>query len=104
MKKIKIIVVEPNKQPYVKEINSESDLYSIVYFPYASISLADNIKVIYSTNADTENRQFFKYNRTIKGTDFYSNFVILKKDNEEMVSLTEKEIKEYISKLLKGSD
>ena len=44
MKIIKILVVEPNKEPYVKEIkNNISSIYGIVYFPFEELKIVGNI-------------------------------------------------------------
>ena len=52
MKKIKILVIYPNKQPTIEEIKgNEEGLYGLVYFPYEQIELEKDIYLIYSKEA-----------------------------------------------------
>lgn len=93
MSVIKILVVQPNKQPYIKEIKNNIDsIYGLVYYPYSEIELEKNIYLIYSKEAEKNN---FAICRNFRNFNIYSNFVIVKKENDKYDSLTEKEIIKY---------
>ena len=93
MSVIKILVVQPNKQPYIKEIKNNIDsIYGLVYYPYKEVELEKNIYLICSKEAENNN---FSICRKLKDMNIYSNFVIVKKENNKYNSLTEKEIIKY---------
>lgn len=94
MNKVKILLVCPNKQPIVKEINNNiSELYGFVYYPYYEIKLEENVFLICSKEAKENG---FPLCRTYKNTKIYSNFVILAKKSNKLVSLEEEQINFYI--------
>lgn len=98
MEKVRIIVIEPSKQPYVKEIKNNIDsLYGLVYYPYEQIELEKNTYLIYSK--ETENNQF-PLCRKLEGLTIFSNFVIVEKEGNKFISLSEDKISKY-SKIFK---
>ncbi len=93
MKKIKILVIYPNKQPTIEEIKgNEEGLYGLVYFPYEQIELEKDIYLIYSKEAK-ENE--FPLCRIYKGKKIYSNFVIVAKEFNTYKSLNKEQINKY---------
>ena len=96
MNVIKILVVEPDKQPYVKEIkNSISEIYGFVYFPFEINEIDKNIILISSLGAKGLNDKIFKANRIYNNKIIYSNFVLIGKNIKDYTSLTEEQIKIY---------
>lgn len=94
MNLIKIVVVQPNKQPYIKEIKNNMDsIYGLVYYPYKEIELEKNIYLVYSKEAEKENLPIC---RKMKDLNIYSNFVIVKKDNGKLLSLNNTQLEKYI--------
>lgn len=90
---VKIIIVQPNKQPYVKEVKNNIDsIYGLVYYPYQEIELEKNIYLIYSKEAENNN---FPICRSFRSMNIYSNFVIVKKDKDNFISLSNAEINKY---------
>lgn len=93
---IKILVVEPNKQPYIKEVkNNITPIYGLVYFPFEILELEENIILISSMGARESNDKCFVANRIYNDKILYSNFVILGKQKEEFTSLSNEQIKKY---------
>lgn len=93
MKKIKILVIYPNKQPTIEEIKgNEEGLYGLVYFPYEQIELEKDIYLIYSKEAK-ENE--FPLCRIYKGKKIYSNFVIVAEEFNTYKSLNKEQINKY---------
>ncbi len=91
MKNIKILVVEPDKEPYIKRINNINyDLYGIVYYPYKKMKLEENLYLIYSKDA-TLNKGL-KRNRIVNGIEIYSTFIIVAYDKDEITSLSVEQI------------
>lgn len=101
MNKIKILVVEPRKQPYIKVIRNEiSQIYSLVYAPLKEMLLEKNIYILYSKEAQNRDMEdsldVFSPNRKLSGMLLFSNFVVIGKDeNMNWISLTTEEIKKY---------
>lgn len=94
MNNIKILVVEPNKEPYEKIIKNTLDsIYGLVYYPYQQIEIDKNVYLIYSKEAESNN---FPICRKLKELKIYSNFVVIKKENNKFVSLNDIELKKYI--------
>ena len=59
---MKILIIEPNKEPYVLECeNIDSTLYGLIYYPYSKIELEKDIHLIYSK----EGQDISKINRKI---------------------------------------
>lgn len=95
MKKITILVVEPNKRAYtVKSDNISRTLYDLIYYPYKHIALQKDIYLIYSKEAVETRNSIFKQNLTINNISIYGTFAIVKSENKKLVSLTDNEIKE----------
>lgn len=96
MDNIKILVVEPKKEPLVKEIkNSIGEIYGIVYFPFEIIEIEKDVVLISSLGAKEIKDRFFPANRVYKDKIIYSSFVILGKRNNNYISLTAEQIKKY---------
>lgn len=96
MKIIKILVVEPNKEPYVKEIkNNISSIYGIVYFPFEELKIEKDIVLINSFNSD----KFLKANRIVTDKIIYGSFAIVGIKGNEFISLTNEQIKKYTDML-----
>lgn len=92
MKIIKILVVEPNQEPYVVEIkNNISAIYGIVYFPFEELTIEKGIVLIHSFNSDS----FLKANRIVKNKIIYGSFAIVGKKRNDFISLTNDQIKMY---------
>lgn len=95
LKKIKILVVEPNKKIREKVIkNTIDEIYGLVFYPYQEIELQKDIFVIYSQEATDLKDKMFKENRTINNISIYGTFVIVAKKNNNLISLTENQIQE----------
>lgn len=93
MEKVKIVVVEPNKKPYEKLINNTmTEIYGLVYYPYKEIQIQKEIYVIYSKEATEKRDKSFTKNRKINALDIYGTFVIVSKKDNEITSLTDKQI------------
>lgn len=93
MSKVKILLVCPNKQPVIKEINNSIyELYGLVYYPYYEIKLEENIFLICSKDAEENG---FPLCRIYKNKKIYSNFVILAKKSNKFVSLNQEQINFY---------
>lgn len=97
MNKIKILVVRPNKQPYIKEINNTiNEVYGLVYYPYNEIEIQKNIFLIYSKDV-IEDEKMFEKNRMIKDIQIYGNFVVVSKIKDSFISLTNEQIKDVLN-------
>lgn len=95
LKKIKILVVEPNKKICEKVIkNTIDEIYGLVFYPYKEIEIQKDIFVIYSKEATDLKDKMFKENRTINNISIYGTFVIVAKKNNNLISLTENQIQE----------
>lgn len=96
MNSIKILVVEPKKEPFVKEIkNSIGEIYGIVYFPFEIIEIEKDVVLISSLGAKEIKDRFFPANRVYKDKIIYSSFAILGKRNNNYISLSTEQIKKY---------
>ena len=69
--KIKILVLEVGKKPWVKEIKNISDIYSLVYFPYIEVPISENLVVIASNIKDPALENYFRFNRKIRDKEIY---------------------------------
>lgn len=97
MNKIRILVVEPNKEPYVKEIkNSIGEIYGIVYFPFEILEIEKDVILVSSLGAKNINEKCFAANRIYKDKIIYSNFAIISKKGNNYTSLSNEQIKNYI--------
>lgn len=93
MNKVKILLVCPNKQPIIKEINNNiSELYGLVYSPYYETKLEENVFFICSEKTKEND---FPLCRIYKNKKIYSNFVILVKKSNKYVSLKQEQINFY---------
>ena len=81
MKKIKILVIYPNKQPTIEENKGNEQ-----------IDLEKDLYLIYSKEAK-ENE--FPLCRIYKGKKIYSNFVIVAKEFNTYKSLNKEQINKY---------
>lgn len=96
MKNIKILVIEPNKQPYTKEIrNSIGEIYGIVYFPFEVLEVEKGIVIISSLGAKDIKDKFFPANRIYNDKIIHSSFAVLGKKENKFISLTNEQIKKY---------
>ncbi len=94
MKIVKILVVESSKQPYVAEINDNiGELYGFVYFPFEELEIEKDIILVHTFQPDS----FQKANRIIKDKIIYGSFVIVGKKNNQFISLTDDQIKNYMN-------
>lgn len=92
MKKVKILLIRPNRQPVIEEVKgNEEGLYGLVYFQYKELELEKDIYLIYSKEAE----QDFPLCRVYKGIKIYSNFVIVAKEYNTYKSLTKEQINKY---------
>lgn len=95
MNKIKILVIESNKEPYTKVINnSMNEIYGLVYYPYKEIEIEKNVFLIYSKEATEKQDTTFKQNIKINDTLIYGTIVIISRKNNKFISLTTEQIKE----------
>ena len=87
---IKIIVVRPDKQPYIESIrNSMSDIYGLVYYPYVEIPLGKDLFLLANKELKLEN---FKFNRMVAGVKIYGTFIIVGRQGSDLKSLTQEQI------------
>lgn len=101
MKTVKILVVEPKKQPYEVETKTlDTTLYGLVYYPYKKLKIGKDIYLIYSKETKDN---ILKKNRVIDKVQIYGTFVILKQINNKTVPLTDVEI-EGIKKYIEEGD
>ena len=91
---IKIVVVEHSKiyESFIE--NKIDELYGIVLFPYKEIKILQDVYVIYSDEATEKRDKIFKYNTTVNGLDIYGTFIIIGKNKNGFVSLTDEQIEE----------
>ncbi len=91
MKNIKILVVEPDKKPYIKTINKINyNLYGLVYYPYQTMKLAKDLYLIYSKEATLKKE--FRRNRIVNNVEIYSTFIIVGCAKNDITSLTVEQI------------
>lgn len=96
MSKIKVIVVEPNKEPYIKEIeHTLENLQSLVGGLIEFINLEDDIDIICNEEGKLKNLEF---NR-ILGNDIIAGTFIIAGVNQKKgatISIPENKIKKYL--------
>ena len=91
--KIRILVLEPGKKPYEKEIrNNITEIYSLVYYPYIEIPISENLTVIASKEPGLED---FKFNRKVRGIEIYGRCVVVAKQDTRFISLSELQVRKY---------
>ena len=92
--KTKALIVEPNKEPYTIEHKYiEDKLYGLIYYPFEKLEIEKDIFIIFSKEAKL-NEKMFPKNRQVEGHQVYGTFAVVKMQNNQYVSLTEKEIVE----------
>ena len=93
MNKIKILVIEPKKEPVVKIIaDEEKDILEIIGQEIGYIELEENVDLIYNDNAKIDNLDF---NRVIKDDIICGTFVIAGNKNDDWCSLEDSKIQKY---------
>lgn len=95
MKKImnKILVVEPNKEPYTKTVaDIETAVINIVGNELAYIPITKHIDIVYNDLGKTNNLQA---NRVITDDILCGTFVIVANYKDTWVSLKSKQIRKY---------
>lgn len=94
MNKIRILVVEPNKEPYTVDTTTiQKTLYGLVYYPYLKMQIQEDTYLIYSREANDSKDSTFKKNRVVNSKQIYGTFVIVKNHNNKVISLSDQEIK-----------
>lgn len=93
MEKIKILIVEPMMDPYIKEIvNTLEEKQKIVGGLIQFVELEDSVDLILNEEGKTLNLEM---NRIITNDIVCGNFFIAGQRNGESISLTEKQIQKY---------
>lgn len=91
--KIKVLIVEPDKKPYVKEIENTLEekqkiVGGLIYFYEAE----KNVDFIWNEEGKELDLEF---NRVIEKDVIAGTFIIAGQENGESISLTRKQIKKY---------
>ena len=87
----KILIVEPNKNPYIKIVeNVEQSIIEIVGEEIGYLELEEEIDIVYNDYA-----RKMKINRTIKDNYIIGTFVVVAHKNDNWVSLNNEQIKKY---------
>lgn len=90
--KIRILVVEPFKEPYIQEVNDNlEDLQNIVKGNIENLKLESNINLICNEYGKIKNLEF---NRVIKDDVICGTFFIAAQE-EKLTSLTKEQIQKY---------
>jgi len=93
MDKIKVLIVEPIMDPYIKEIsNTLEEKQKIVGGLIQKTELENNVDLIYNEESKILN---LKMNRIVKNDVVCGTFIIAGQKNGEYISLTEKQIQKY---------
>ena len=93
MDKIKVLIVETIRDPYVKEIiNTLEEKQKIVGGLIQITELEEDVDLIFNEESKILNLEM---NRIIKNDVVCGNFIIAGQRNGEHISLTEKQIKKY---------
>lgn len=93
MDKIKILIVETIRDPYVEEIiNTLEEKQKIVGGLIQKTELENNVDLIYNEESKILNLEM---NRIIKNDVVCGTFIIAGQKNGKYISLTEKQIKKY---------
>lgn len=92
-KKIRVLIVEPRKEPYVKEIEDTlEEKQKIVGGLIDFIELEDDVDLIFNEESKINNLEM---NRIIKNDIVCGTFIICGQRNGESISLTDEQIKKY---------
>lgn len=94
MEKIKVLICN-QKKIYDKLIN-ESDMYGLIFYPFEELHIKDNVYIVYSKDATRDKEKIFFKNRTIKGREIYGTFIVVAKEKNKYISLTEQQLKEVL--------
>lgn len=93
MKKIKILIVEPNKEPYEKEIEHTLEkMQEIVGGLIEFVELEDNVDLICNEEGKICNLEI---NRIITNDIVCGTFFIVGQEEGDTISLTNEQIKRY---------
>lgn len=93
MSKIRVLIVEPNKEPYQKRINHTlEDMQNVVGGLLEYIELEHNVDLIYNEEGKIYNLQM---NRAIQNDIIAGTFFIAGQHKGETISLSKKQIKKY---------
>lgn len=93
MSKIRVLIVEPNKEPYVKEIeNTLEEKQKIVGGLIGFLELEYNVDLICNEEGKFLNLEF---NRVITNDVIVGTFIIAGQNKGETISLSRKQIKKY---------
>lgn len=93
MDKIKVLIVEPIRDPYIKEIsNTLEEKQKIVGGLIQKTELENNVDLIYNEESKILNLEM---NRIVKNDVVCGTFIIAGQKNGEYISLTEKQIQKY---------
>lgn len=93
MKKIKILIIEPNKEPYVPKIKNTLEekqkiVEGLVYF----YDIECNVDLIWNEEGKVKK---LPVNRIIEDAIIFGNIIIAGQCNGESISLSRKQIKKY---------
>lgn len=95
IEKIKVLIVDPTLDPYVKEIeNTLVKKQNIVGGLIEFIELEENVDLIYNDEGKIYN---LPMNRIIKNDIICGTFIIAGQKNGETISLTDNQIRKYKS-------
>lgn len=93
MRKIRVLIVEPNKEPYEKTIeHTLENLQSIVGGLIEFVELEYNVDLICNEEGKILNLEF---NRVVANDIICGNFIITGQYNGETISLSRQQIKKY---------
>lgn len=93
MSKIRVLIVEPNREPYKKRINHTlEDMQNVVGGLLEYIELEHNVDLIYNEEGKIYNLQM---NRAIQNDIIAGTFFIAGQHKGETISLSKKQIKKY---------
>lgn len=96
MSKFKILVIEPNKEPYIKTTsNVDKTLIELLGDNLKSIQLKKHIDLVYDDEAKLNNLAF---NRIIKDDVICGTFAVVGQYKDEWTFLTSKQIRYYKKK------
>ena len=90
---MKILVIEPNKEPYIKKVNNiDNALIEILGDNLEYIKLKKHIDLVYDDEAKINDLDF---NRVIKNDVVCGTFVIVAQYQDKWSSLSSKQIRYY---------
>ena len=93
LNKIRVLIVEPIRDPYIKEIdNTLEEKQNIVGGLLQFIELERNIDLICNEEGKLHNLEI---NKIIKNDVICGNFIICGQENGNSISLTDKQIMKY---------